>query len=77
LRASVGSTDAAKDAVARFGRTYLQGQLKAGGTSLILEDSEDEEVAAPCFGAGSESRPQLPRLAIERGNVADSKLDRD
>jgi hypothetical protein len=75
LRASVGSTEAAKDAVARFGRTYLRGQLKAGGTILIVVVPDDEEVAATDFGAGSEPEANRPRLVIERGSVAESEPD--
>jgi hypothetical protein len=77
LRASVGSTEASDGRLARFGRTYLRGQLKAGGMILIVVFSDDEEVVAAYFGAGSEPEGNRPWLTIERGNVADSKLDRD
>jgi hypothetical protein len=60
-------TEAAKDAVARFGRTYLRGQLKAGGMILIVVVPDDEEVAATYFEAGSEPEGNRPRLAIRVG----------
>jgi hypothetical protein len=49
------------------GRTYLQGQLKAGGTILIVVVPTDEEVAATYFGAGSEPEGNRPRLVVEGG----------
>jgi hypothetical protein len=49
------------------GRTYLQGQLRASGTILIVVVPDDEEVAATCFGADSEPEGNRPRLVIEFG----------
>jgi hypothetical protein len=73
LRASVGSTDAAKDAVARFGRTYLRGQLKAGGMIPIVVVPDDQEVAPTYLGAEGKPEENRPRLVIERGSVAESE----
>jgi hypothetical protein len=73
-KAKAGHADTFVLTTDQAGPSCLRGRLKAGGTSLILEDPE---IAAICFGAVSESKPQLPRLAIERGNVAGSKPDRD
>jgi hypothetical protein len=49
------------------GRTHLRGQLKAGGTILIVVVPDDEEVAATYLGAGSEPEGNRPRLVIEVG----------
>ena len=49
------------------GRTYLRGQLKAGGTILIVLVPDDEEVAATYFGAGSEPEGDRPRLVVNGG----------
>jgi hypothetical protein len=51
------------------GRTYLQGQLKAGGTILVVVVPDDQEVGATYFGAGSEPEMNRPRLVIERVTV--------
>jgi hypothetical protein len=44
---------------------------------VIAVVPDDEEGAATDFGAGSEPEGNRPRLVIERGNVARSKLDGD
>jgi hypothetical protein len=53
------------------GRNYLRGQLKAGGTILIVVVPDHEEVAATYFGAGGEEADR-PCLVIEPGLVGES-----
>jgi hypothetical protein len=51
------------------GRTYLTGQIKAGGMIVIVVVPDDEEVAATYFGAGNEPEGNRPRLSIEPGGA--------
>jgi hypothetical protein len=46
-------------------RTYLQGQLKAGGTIVIVVAPDAEAVATTYFGAGSEPEANRPRLVTK------------
>jgi hypothetical protein len=62
-----GQADTFALTLEQAGRAYLRGQLKAGGTILIVLVPDDEEVAATYFGAGSEPEANRPQLVIESG----------
>jgi hypothetical protein len=64
-RAKTGQADTFALTPDEAGRTYLRGQLKAGGTILIVVVPDHDEVAATYFGAGSEPLENRPRLVIE------------
>jgi hypothetical protein len=59
-----GQVDSFKLIPDEAGRGCLKDRLKADGTILIVIVSDDEDVAATYFGAGSEPETNRPRLVI-------------
>jgi hypothetical protein len=59
-----GQVDSFKLTPDEAGRGYLKDRFKVGGTILIVIVSDDEDVAATYFGAGSQPEANRPRRVI-------------